>query len=357
MFLRKLHFPLAYEQTFVYIVGMNTGKPATGFRRRASLLQVAQATGLSISAVSRALNPHPDRNARVAEKTRCRVEAAARRLGFRRNRAAEFMKRGSQATIGVFVPESPNRLVADLIFGVAEIFAEQDFPMQLGFHLKIEGFRRFLQHNIGLSHSGVISYPGLISHPEVEHEVARYRRQGGKMILLNTPLRPKGVPVVAMNEKEGGRLAARHLRDNGCTRFAIVGEYAGRDAAFMEDLGSAGCRAVRFQTNRTGLDNLVRYCGRATAEQPVGVFAVTDLYAMQVLRALANVPGRVGREVLLVGYDDLDLTAETIPPLTTIHQPFREEGRLAARKLINLIYGKDETSVLVSPRLVIRESA
>lgn len=328
--------------------------PARGI---AGLKDVAARTGLSVSVVSRALNPHPDKNARVAEETRKWVLNVAGEMGFRRNRSAEFMKRGGVATIGVFLPASPNRLVADLVFGIAEVLEAEDFPMQISFDNFAEGFRRFLEHNMDLSHSGVISYPSLVDDPKVEAEVKDYCRGKGRMVLLNTALRLDDVPVVAMDEELGGRMAAEQLLERGCGQFCVVGKCMGRQKGFHSALADAGRKGNEFNGDPDGLKRLASFCRGGSEDRPVGVFAVTDILALRVMRALSGGDARVGTEVLLVGYDDLDLTGETTPSLTTIHQPFREEGRMAARKLINLIYGGKEDPVLISPRLVARESA
>ena len=57
------------------------------------------------------------------------------------------------------------------------------------------------------------------------------------------------------------------------------------------------------------------------------------------------------------GYDDLDFAGFCDPPLTTVQQPFRELGRHVIEALVNVIYGKPQTSELIPPRLVIRETA
>ena len=152
----------------------------------ATLKDIARKTGFSIAVVSRALNPRPDEHARVSVATRRLLIRTAREMGFRRNRMAEFMRRGGLPTVGVFLPAVANRLVADLVFGISEVLSEEDFPLQIGFGAYIEGFRKFIRRNVDLVHSGIISYPALISDPDVEREVAVYRSKGGKVVLLNT---------------------------------------------------------------------------------------------------------------------------------------------------------------------------
>jgi len=78
---------------------------------------------------------------------------------------------------------------------------------------------------------------------------------------------------------------------------------------------------------------------------------------MRIIRACHAGGIRVGRDLLLVGYDNLELTDQTDPPLTTIHQPFYELGLISIRKLVSVIYGKPEADETVRPWLVVRESA
>jgi len=367
---------------------MNKRLFKSGQKCHASLRDVARHVGLSVSVVSRALSRRPDKNARVAPDTVKKIAAAARTLNFRRNRAAEFVKRGALPTLGVFVPAVSNRLIADLIFGIAEVARGEDFPLQIDSDLSLKGFRRFLRHNLDLAHSGVISYPGLMFNPEVAREVKKFQSAGGKVVLVNSTPEISGVPMVAMDERLGGRLAAERLLARNCKSFALAGEFRERGPGFEGRLteatvigqlyGGAPSRRncgnarpqcgqatltealqetysiAKFPEDESGLRELVKFC--KSCAKPVGIFAVNDKLALTIIRSLRDAGLTVGRDALVVGYDDLELAAESDPPLTTIHQPFREEGRLAARKLINLIYGETEQSALISPRLVARES-
>ena len=92
------------------------------------------------------------------------------------------------------------------------------------------------------------------------------------------------------------------------------------------------------------------------ANLPIGIFATSDRHAVHVIDALRDTAHCVGRDALVVGYDDAPLGRELTPALTTIRQPFEEMGRLAMQKVINLIYGKEETSTKVKPYLVARDS-
>ncbi|MCK5844237.1 MAG: substrate-binding domain-containing protein, partial [Victivallales bacterium] len=97
--------------------------------------------------------------------------------------------------------------------------------------------------------------------------------------------------------------------------------------------------------------------GVDSSDYPIGVFAVTDDVAVAVMKLLRDAGIVIGRDAYLVGYDDLHLTAALDPPLTTVRQPFREQGARAVDKLLNMIYGGEENDEALSPHLVERASA
>jgi len=322
-----------------------------------TIKDIAKELSLSHSVVSRALNHNPDKNARVSAKTKKLVEVTAKRLGFKRNRIAEFMKRGRAATIGVFMPVYSNRLVADLMTGISEVAAENGFPLNFYFGQSYESYEKFILQNIKNPGSGIISYPfNIRESAKLEELFQKYITAGGKAMLLNTS-GDRDIPVLYMDECHGGQLAAECLMKHNCSSYLIDKTSIHRTAAFyayMQDRKLAE-RCVLFP-----LDNFAKTFAEArkqTTDKPVGIFAATDVRAAELIQAINKTDAEFGKDVVLVGYDDLALTALLDPPLTTIHQPFHQQGRRAVEKLINIIYGNTEQDEAIKPFLVKRETA
>jgi len=320
----------------------------------ATLKQIAEEAGVSISIVSRILSPNPEPSGRFSPDTQKRVEEAARKLGYRPNRYAEFLKRGQVPAIGVFMPAYSNRLIADLVMGLAEGAAAAAFPLSLHFALTLDHYREFLRANG--NHCGIITYPGFHKDKETKKLIGKFQDGGGKVLLLNTDIQLEGVPVVAMDNRHGGNLAAERLRDHSCGEYLLMGSFPGRDEGFEETLRHYDIEEIRRLPENEWENYLPRMVERATAERPLGIFAVNDLLALRIMRFLHSQKVAIGREVMVIGYDDLAATAECYPPLTTIHQPFREEGKIAIEKMVNVIYGQEEDSVFLEPTLVVRKS-
>jgi len=323
----------------------------------ATLKDVAKKNGVSISVVSRALNPMPDNNARVSESTKRLITKSAREMGFKRNRFAESIRRGKAPTIGVFLPDIPNRLVADLIIGISEEAARQDFPLSFCFGITPAGYRKFISSTADIPHSGIITYPYFSLGPRISKEIGIFQKNGGNLLLLNASLSVKNVPVVAIDDYHGGRCAAQHLLQRNCKTFVNVGGHPQRTQGFVDTIQEKGKIVKIIGSDEREIRRTLKMCRRNNSKFPTGIFATTDNTALMVMRIIRKLSLTAGRNVLLIGYDDLFLTNELDPALTTIHQPFREEGKKAVRKIVNMIYGKQESSLMIKPRLVIRETA
>jgi LacI family transcriptional regulator len=320
------------------------------------LKDIAEHLGLDVSVVSRALNPRPDRHAVLAPQTKRRVVAAARRMGYRRNRVAEFLRRGQSAVIGVFLPEIANRLVADLMFGLSKQASELGFPLNFFFGETQSRFERFLEDSAQTARSGIITYP---YNPSLQDRIGKtiggYRRRGGHVVVLNASGEYPGIPVLRIDQTHGGRLAAEHLLSKGCRVYLYEsGTMSERGAAFAVTVRGRGGEVHDFVEGE--LEAVLNRVSRQREERPLGLFLPTDRQAVRALAVLERMNLKAGRDVLLVGYDDLSLVDCLPTPLTTIRQPFQEQGRRAVEKLVNLIYGNEEGDERIAPWLIARAS-
>ncbi len=89
------------------------------------------------------------------------------------------------------------------------------------------------------------------------------------------------------------------------------------------------------------------------------IFAQNDTMAIGVLSALRDLGRRVPNDCAVVGCDDIDMAAYTVPPLTTVHVPFYETGAEAMRLLLNMIATGSVTprKVLLPVHLIVRASS
>jgi len=319
-----------------------------------TIKDIAKEVNLSHSVVSRALNPNPDKNARISQNTKRLVKEKAREMGYQPNRIAEFMRRGRSAAIGVFLPDYSNRLISDLVIGISESANKYGFPLNFYFGLNYESYASFINKNIKNPSSGIISYPYEIeANSRIDSLFKTYLSAGGNGILLNTT-RQQTVPVLYMHEEHGSRCAAKCLLKRDCYQYFAAEGFSERIVPFTDYMKEKGERCRTFK-----IDKIVEIIKQLEGQNgsSAGIFATTDKIALLIMKEINNSTLKIGKDIFIVGYDDLELTALIDPPLTTVHQPFKIQGIRAVEKLINMLYGNKEENEAVIPYLVKRDTA
>jgi LacI family transcriptional regulator len=317
-----------------------------------TLKHIAEKAGVTVSVVSRALNARPDRHARVAPETKARIEDVARQLGFRRNRSAEFLKRGKSPVIQVYLPSNACGLMADLIHGLAESAETEDFPLSFTYGVSEESFSAFLKSSIQNRHCGVVAF-----HPRVRSGFwDRIQPDAGdlKMVTLNPcPHLPDCYPVLSVGYEEAGDMAASHLLARNCSSLGVVGQCPRRLSGFEKSALKGGVPVQRFApSDMPSVVDWVR-----SRKEPAGLFCLTDILALKTIHSLNGAGLRVPEDVLVMGHDNRDFAAHIDPALTTIHHQYREQGREGIRTIIRMMQNEAVSSRVISPVLVARKSA
>jgi DNA-binding LacI/PurR family transcriptional regulator len=317
-----------------------------------TLKHIAEKAGVTVSVVSRALNPRPDRHARVAPDTKARIEETALALGFRRNRNAEFLKRGKSPVIQVFLPCRACCLAAHLVYGMAEIAENEDFSLSFSYGASEGHFTTFLQHAIANKNCGVLAL-----QPFLFGDFWSRAPQDVKtlnMVFLNArqPL-PAEFPSLSVGYQEAGTLVAEYLTGKGCASLAVVGSEPRRVAGFREEAARKAVPCRCLTPAETG-DLAAWIQGQP---KPVGLFAVTDILALKLIRQVREAGLRIPEDVRIVGHDNREFAAHLDPALTTVQQHYREQGREGIRMIIRMMYGETVPSSVIRPSLVKRDSA
>lgn len=325
-----------------------------------SIKDIARAAQVSHSTVSRALSNSPLVNPRTAE----RVRQIAEEHGFRVSAVARSLATRRTHTIGVVVTSIADPFVAEVVDGVEERALANGYSVILAnCHADPAVEMRAVQSFHDRRTDGILVTASRVG--------ARY------MPLLSE----RQVPIVLINNQHPGefvysvtidnpllaREATEHLIELGHRRIGYIGDrfgfqsdterFAGyRDVIEQADLGFDPDLVVHGDgTPEGGASGLNRLL--SLADPPTAVFCYNDLEAMGALHAARAHGLRVPEDVSVVGVDDVYLAAYTDPPLTTMRQPKRQMGCLAAQLLLDLLTGaKAETRNVVPAELVVRGS-
>lgn len=187
------------------------------------------------------------------------------------------------------------------------------------------------------------------------------------IVLVNNQHPGQFVHSVMIANFEASRDATRHLIQLGHTRIAYLGDRFGyqsdteRFAGYREALDCAG---IPFRPELVSHGDGKPEGGYQAMKKllslpdpPTAVFCYNDMSALGALKAIREAGLRVPRDISLVGFDDLFIAEYSEPPLTTVRQPRRQMGRLAAEILLKLIQGAGaEELIRVPGELILRQS-
>ncbi|WP_418275371.1 LacI family DNA-binding transcriptional regulator [Isoptericola jiangsuensis] len=339
---------------------------------RVTIQQVAKAAGVSPSTVSNLLN---GRTERMVPATRDRITRAIADLGYRPNRAARQLRTGRAQTVGLIVPSVGNPFwgsfareleVAALEVGCSVLLCNSE--------RNPERERRYVEE---LWDDGVRGIVLCSSLPSLDH-LADVVSRGLRLVTFDRPAQPgdpDSVVSVSIDNHVGGFLAAEHLTSQGHERLTFVsGSLAsvnrtGRFRGFCTALEAAGLDPSAMPM-WTGIEDTpfgdveAADVGRQAAhalfsgdeEPPTGVVAINDMTALGFCRGLRDLGLRVGRDVSVVGFDDIILADLYDPPLTTVRQPIARMAALALDEVLAEEAREAGRSVLLRPELAVRES-
>jgi len=315
-------------------------------RRAMKLKELSDLLGLSPTTVSRALNGYPE----VAEKTRRRVQEAARAFAYQPSSAAMRLATGRTRTIGHVVPLGRYSMIdphfADFIAGAGETYARHGYDMLISVVAEAEQER---------------VYRGLVSAGKADGVIVHGPKVAEPRIPLLNELRLPFIVHGRSEEHAGGyswldvnnrRCFARAtelLFALGHRRIALVNGLEQMNFAARRLMGFADAHAARGLEPDPALvfhDEMTEPNGYLRARQalanslaPTAILTSSVLQAMGAARALEEAGLKLGRDVSIVTHDDRlsFLRAPGVEPIfTATRSSIREAGKRCAELIIEL---------------------
>ncbi|WP_169789899.1 LacI family DNA-binding transcriptional regulator [Actinoplanes subtropicus] len=305
---------------------------------------VARRAGVGVGTVSRVLNNQP----KVGPETRARVLAAIAELDYVPSATARQLSLRRTNTIAVASIHIVIPSVIERIHGIERALTAAGLDLIIR---NVETVERRNEAVREIARTDRIDGAIFISLAPGAEELARIRRSGLPVVLIDAHHR--SVPRVVSDDVEGGRLVGRHLLELGHTRIGFVGDpprpalgvqssrmrLRGVIEALQErGLGIAPEHIVEGEHSRAGGQDSARTI-LSRPDPPTAIVAANDTLAFGVLAAARERGLDVPRDLSVVGYDDID--AADLVQLTTMHQPLRESGTEAVRRLLAILDGTD----------------
>ena len=308
---------------------------------------------ISATTVWRALN---DRG-RVSAKTRERVLQRAKAIDYVPSLVAQNLSHGRTRTIGVIVPMVGHPVFSSLIEKIEAVTFEHDYNLilcdaRLDLGREMEYARRLVQRRV----EGVIVVPFSREMRHWDGHLVELQKRRVPLVLLENDLPTNRFPRVVADNFAASMEMTRHLISLGHRRIAfafhplhdnIVGRERldGFNQAMKEArLGKkatlllGACAFGEGHVLQYHRETIAACFGRA--DRPTALFAGMDMLAIRAMETLGELGLRIPHDVAVAGFDNVEFSAFTHPPLTTVQQPTEDMGRLAAEILFRRIEGK-----------------
>ena len=320
---------------------------------------VAKAAGVSASTISRILNG----TAVVSELKQKAVERAIAELGFVPNPVARGLAGGRTLSVGVVAQVMDSPFYGAALRGIEDELDPAGYsPLFVSGHWDAANEARCIDVLRSRRVDGLIVLTGRLT----DQALKAYARSL-PIVVTGRSLKAPGLFALDFDNFEGGRLATEHLILLGHRRIAfIAGDPLHPDASerlrgYRAALEAAG---IAFESNLVVPGAYNEVSGLLAVnrllegqQQFTAIFAANDQMALGATLALHRRSLRVPEDISLVGFDDLPASQYAIPPLSTVHHPSYDIGRLAAASMLQLLSGSKPMARAPAPSFIARESS
>jgi LacI family transcriptional regulator len=330
--------------------------------RRPTIIDVARRAGVSKSTVSLVLQNSP----LVRDETRVQVRAAMAELGYVYNRAAATLRSANAGLIGLVINDLRNPFFAEFATSVQMALSARGFATVLANTdedpaLQAQVVTAMIEHGVS----------ALILSPAYGDEGATFgpiARAGipTLQVLRRVVADTAAFPFAAPDYVAGSREATLHLLSRGARRIAFVGGLAGRTvtqgrmAGYLSVLAQAGHAPLILPGRPARAYG--REAARTLARDHPDVDAAlcfNDLVALGLASGLAEVGREAGRDLRIVGFDDIEDCAQVHPTLSSVRCDIAGFGRLMAATVLRWLedgtHPPPETTTPVT--LIVRQSS
>jgi LacI family transcriptional regulator len=330
--------------------------------KETTLKEIAEALGISITTVSKALKNYSD----VSEKTRKAVVALAEELNYTPNSFAVNLRTKESKTIGLIIPEVVHHFFSNVINGIiAEAEKKGYLVIILQSNESLELEKKQVALLINKRVDGIIM--SLSNESNNDFHIKEILRKEIPFVQFDKISKLILSSKVIINDQKAAMEAVQHLIDKGCKKIAHIRGPENPQNAIDRFIG------YKKALERNGIQydsKLVYTCKNVTFEEGIefakqivedhpdvdGIFVITDLVAVGVLAYFNEQGIQVPNQIAVIGFSNWFMSQVITPKLSTVDQPSYEMGVAAFNLLLEEMICHREGKVFY-PRTVELETS
>jgi DNA-binding LacI/PurR family transcriptional regulator len=336
-------------------------------RPAVTLKDIAVKAGVSVTTVSRILNAS-ENAIPIREETRQRVFSIAAELGYKPNLLARGLRGSHSSLLGVIARDIADPFHIQILKGIHNAATHREYRMFLGNvdyrpDVAVAYGSMFEQ-----SHADGIIIIGDIEGDEAALDILTSQHR--YVVGVTDRVARRKYPGVYADSMLGTRIALDHLWSLGHRNIVCVSDPRNHDGKLRAEI-------YEQYMHEHGIEKKIRLymipqdqqasyqVGREIfaihgPQRPTAIYAASDTFAIYLLQAAYQADISIPHQMSIVGFDNIEFTTDTIPPLTTIDQSGINMGKTAADLLLDMIEQNRESSevddVILEPALIVRQS-
>lgn len=331
-------------------------------KARLTITEIARAAGVSKSTVSLVLNNSP----LVKPVTARKVKITAKKLGYVYNRSAASLRHGNSNIIGMVVNDLNNSFFVELLVGAERVLCAANYTTllahtgeQLPLQQQVLGSMRE-QKTAGLILCPALNTPATLA--------ITLKKWGLPFVCVMRPFADEHSDFVGGDNYQALKLATQHLIDLGHQHIAFIGRNSTNNVSIVRQEGYMDCLAenqlpvnpawiieshISMQGGKQAMHTLLNL-----SHKPSAVVCYNDLVATGVLNEIYASGLTAGKDIAVVGSDDVATSCYCNPPLTTVALHSKKIGELASQLLLKRLKQPEAPPMreLLAPQLIIRQS-
>lgn len=326
----------------------------------ATMKDIARIAKVSTSTVSHVIN-----NTRyVSDEIREKIMKVVNELNYTPSAVARSLKVKETKTLGMLVTATSNPFFAEVVSGVEQYCNQHHYNLIIS---SIDGNEQRLQQNIQTLIQKQVDGL-LLMYSDTRHAMVEQLNLNLPIVVMDWWPTELNADKIYENSEFGAYLATKTLIEQGHKNIAIITGKLDKSLAHNRLLGYQ--KALQdahlpinpdwiieshfdFEGGVEGMKKLLQITPRPTA-----VFACSDTIAVGIYQVAWQQGLRIPQDISVIGYDNIMLAQYLTPPLTTIHQPKAELGKLAVETLLERIKSPDleYKTTMLQPQLIWRAS-
>ena len=330
--------------------------------KETTLKEIAEALGISITTVSKALKNYPD----VSEKTRKAVLALAEELNYTPNSFAVNLRTKESKTIGLIIPEVVHHFFSNVINGIiAEAEKNGYLVIILQSNESLELEKKQVALLVNKRVDGIIM--SLSNESNNDFHIKEILRKEIPFVQFDKISKLIPSSKVIINDQKAAMEAVQHLIDKGCKKIAhirgpenpqnAIDRFIGYKKA-LEKNGIPYDSKLVYSCKNVTFEEGIEFAKQIVDEHPDvdGIFVITDLVAVGVLAYFNEKGIQVPNQIAVIGFSNWFMSQVITPKLSTVDQPSYEMGVAAFSLLLEEMICRKDGKVFI-PRTIELETS